>query len=567
MSTTKHRLTVLFTLVFFFLFSSCASQEERAIKDVKNLTLEYDKSITVGQLLDNNKHMSDRTWNYYEDDMGRKVVEFNAIWHIVSVHSSAKELEESKKELKRYGIECHLKLLFIKMENDYEFAYAGRSYTFSDRVLATFNDGERQKYLSNYNLEPDEVMPVLYSNNVPMVGFTDIMLYGQAIQEIKRIEKEEALKIFQSDFPKHVKRVEKELDRLLPENTTQSIYSGHTYVLFNDNYTFYITNMLKTDNALVQVYDTDEVFASVFSARTSDRNDTQLISPDTPITIKFENNLSRWLRDQKGSNIRITIEDDFYGFQGIHELKLLEPKNAEKYYHISWTSDNVDRFTRKIHADSVRCQDDLHIGEFRVKDPKIFTHTRKESEEEREKRIAEEKALQKKNLLKETTEEIVDNARVVVNLINKQIEPLSADLKSMFTHGNLYVAIDGEGRCLVAFQDQKSKRMLALLMSKGKANYFGITVEESNAGLLWIYAFDHCSDSKIELHRGSSGDVSEIMVKADSCEGIEQFGAFDKILYSGTWDYKYYQSQYWFTVRKIIFEVDGEKIYKELYLR
>ncbi len=61
----------LFILLSVVIISGCSDD----VKTIKNGTLEFDKSITVGQAFDKYKYFSSTKWKSFSTDNGRKIVE------------------------------------------------------------------------------------------------------------------------------------------------------------------------------------------------------------------------------------------------------------------------------------------------------------------------------------------------------------------------------------------------------------------------------------------------------------------------------------------------------------
>lgn len=67
---------VCYTSVLAFLFAGCSKPDPLNI--VKNGALNFDKSVTVGNALDNYKYFGASKWNTFEDSQRRTIVEFRA---------------------------------------------------------------------------------------------------------------------------------------------------------------------------------------------------------------------------------------------------------------------------------------------------------------------------------------------------------------------------------------------------------------------------------------------------------------------------------------------------------
>jgi hypothetical protein len=66
------KFTKLLIIVFAILMISGCSDD---VSTIKNGTLEFDKSITVGQAFDKYKYFSSTKWKSFSTDNGRKIVE------------------------------------------------------------------------------------------------------------------------------------------------------------------------------------------------------------------------------------------------------------------------------------------------------------------------------------------------------------------------------------------------------------------------------------------------------------------------------------------------------------
>ena len=66
----------LIGLIAFIIMNGCSDKSVDTIALVKNGTMEFDKTLTVGQVFDNYKHCSNKTWSSKTSQEGRRIVNF-----------------------------------------------------------------------------------------------------------------------------------------------------------------------------------------------------------------------------------------------------------------------------------------------------------------------------------------------------------------------------------------------------------------------------------------------------------------------------------------------------------
>lgn len=146
-------IVILFTTVILF---GCGSNPTDVLKDAR---LKLDNSITLGDALEKNKHLSDQTWKEFEDDMGRTIVEFTATSDIACVS------EDSCAFLKKYGIYTDVKIQFTIGEDDkFEITYIGTAYNASDELKQMFDEQKQKEYFGYVSQAGSDMFKAIYAN-------------------------------------------------------------------------------------------------------------------------------------------------------------------------------------------------------------------------------------------------------------------------------------------------------------------------------------------------------------------------------------------------------------------
>ncbi|WDP91063.1 MAG: hypothetical protein HUN04_15715 [Desulfobacter sp.] len=161
-------IVILFATVFLF---GCGSNPTDVVKDAH---LKLDNSITLGDALEKNKHLTGQTWEEFEDDMGRTIVEFTAKSDIECLS------EESCDFIKKYGVYTDVKIQFTVGEDEkFEITYIGTAYNASDELKQMFDEREQKEYFGYTSHTNYEVLKSIYANKpVPVVYSVFSKLYN-----------------------------------------------------------------------------------------------------------------------------------------------------------------------------------------------------------------------------------------------------------------------------------------------------------------------------------------------------------------------------------------------------
>lgn len=121
--------SAIFTLAIIIGLTGCGN-----VSLVKDGTLEFDKSLTVGQAFDNYKYFKDVKWEEITTDNGKKVVQVDGIVDF-DTHPSGPEWKKNLKEMK-YTFQ-----FTINKDKTFEISYFG--------VEGTNNNDEKQEFNAN----------------------------------------------------------------------------------------------------------------------------------------------------------------------------------------------------------------------------------------------------------------------------------------------------------------------------------------------------------------------------------------------------------------------------------
>ncbi|NDV24722.1 hypothetical protein [Desulfovibrio sp. JC022] len=122
-------LQSLLFLTLMFLFCSCTKDE---ISIVKNGRMNFDQTVTLGDVLDNCKGLENRKWTKFETDLKRKVVDFTAEIPVkidsltANTPLTTPEIDVLKKVITGPDPIFRLTLQFqIKQNDSFQLTYAG----------------------------------------------------------------------------------------------------------------------------------------------------------------------------------------------------------------------------------------------------------------------------------------------------------------------------------------------------------------------------------------------------------------------------------------------------------
>lgn len=122
-------LRSLLFLTLAFLFCSCTGDE---ISTVKNGHMNFDQSVTLGNVLDNCKGLENRKWSKFETDLKRRVVDFTAEIKVnlnnltPNYPLTRNDIAALKEILKEPEAIFLLTLQFqLKQDNSFQLTYAG----------------------------------------------------------------------------------------------------------------------------------------------------------------------------------------------------------------------------------------------------------------------------------------------------------------------------------------------------------------------------------------------------------------------------------------------------------
>lgn len=139
----KKLLTFLFTLATIISLAGCGN-----VSLVKDGTLEFDKSLTVGQAFDNYKYFKSVDWEEITTDNGKKVVQVSAMVDF-DAHPSGEEWKKNIKDMK------YIFQFTINQDDTFKISYVG--------IEANGIDGEKKSLDAN-NFQLMQNLKEVYAN-------------------------------------------------------------------------------------------------------------------------------------------------------------------------------------------------------------------------------------------------------------------------------------------------------------------------------------------------------------------------------------------------------------------
>lgn len=139
----KKLLIVIFALATIIGLAGCGN-----ISLVKNGTLEFDKSLTIGQAFENYKYFKNVEWEEITTDNGKKVVQVNGVVDL-DAHPSGTEWKKNIQEMK------YIFQFSINQDDTFQISYVG--------VEAIGVDKEKRKLDAN-NIQLMQNLKEIYAN-------------------------------------------------------------------------------------------------------------------------------------------------------------------------------------------------------------------------------------------------------------------------------------------------------------------------------------------------------------------------------------------------------------------
>lgn len=139
----KKILAAILTFALAIGFTGCGD-----VSKVKNGTLEFDKSLTIGEAFDNYKYFKKTDWSEITTDNGKKVVQVDGIVNM-DIHPRGPEWKKNVKEMK------YIFQFTINKDETFEISYFG--------VEGVNNNDEKQEYNAN-NFQMMQALKEIYSN-------------------------------------------------------------------------------------------------------------------------------------------------------------------------------------------------------------------------------------------------------------------------------------------------------------------------------------------------------------------------------------------------------------------
>ena len=168
------RLSFTLLGVLTLLLAGCSKTDP--IMLVKNGTLDFDKSVTVGNALDNYKYFSNQSWRSFVDDQKRTVVEFTALFdynkfvgaEIEGITITDAMLTRAKAKLGELTLTYLVQFKIAADGKSFELAYSATKMTGRSKETGKLTDGD----MPDKDLSP---LSLIY-NNKPALAPLGILI-------------------------------------------------------------------------------------------------------------------------------------------------------------------------------------------------------------------------------------------------------------------------------------------------------------------------------------------------------------------------------------------------------
>jgi len=168
------RLTTISLMIISLLLAGCfKNEEETAISLVQEGYLEFDNSVSIGSVLENNTHLSDQKWTYFTTEIGKKIVQFDATVNSFKNDIFAWEKEDKALSfIEEYQISEKLVLQFIITKDEsFRVEYVGLSLEGSPTLLDILEGDKLQSlFTQGWPVNAERTYKKLYDNKPPQLA-------------------------------------------------------------------------------------------------------------------------------------------------------------------------------------------------------------------------------------------------------------------------------------------------------------------------------------------------------------------------------------------------------------
>lgn len=151
-------LFIAVPLLMAFGFGNSSKSDDDYINFVKDNVFKFDKSLTIGQALDNYKYLKNKKWKFFKSDQGRKIVEFSGdivisaydkknTSHVRAI--SSKKINDVKNKISSFIYRVQFKL--HANDESFDLGYSGYDLN--------YRDGEKE----NVQEEPNVTLSQIYN--------------------------------------------------------------------------------------------------------------------------------------------------------------------------------------------------------------------------------------------------------------------------------------------------------------------------------------------------------------------------------------------------------------------
>ncbi len=168
---------VLLVVVFGLLFSGCFGGGN--IEKVKNGVMNFNKSITIGQALDNHNDCKSKEWEELKTTNGQKIVEFRCESASMKIIAD-KVFQEKNKEYANLNSVTQVFQWTINLDDTFQLSYAGSEYIWKDGK--SFSDNAKKSAESLSEMYKNEKFSAqdLTATDVYQMDLVFAMLYARA---------------------------------------------------------------------------------------------------------------------------------------------------------------------------------------------------------------------------------------------------------------------------------------------------------------------------------------------------------------------------------------------------
>lgn len=180
MRSFRTSIIILFVTVILF---GCGSNPTDIVKDGH---LKFDKSVTIGEALERNKLLQNQTWEEFEDEAGRTIVEFTAVADIPCMN------DDVCATITEYSIKTKWKLQFTVNGDKFELSFIGAGIDGLQTLKEMFKYDGREKVFETFQPYTFDSIKVFYKRDPLPVNTSLVYAVCERPAEYKQMQENKA---------------------------------------------------------------------------------------------------------------------------------------------------------------------------------------------------------------------------------------------------------------------------------------------------------------------------------------------------------------------------------------